>query len=66
MHTTVIRVRKGVNGHRYSACNNQGNFICNFDKLADVRRHWYLEIKWGQVTLIRELGEEPDLCKSAR
>ena len=32
-------------------------------KLADVRQHWKLEIKWGQVVLIRELDKQPDMEK---
>lgn len=32
-------------------------------KLADVRQHWKLEIKWGQVVLIRELDKQPDMAK---
>lgn len=58
---TIIRIRKGINGHKYSACNKDGYFIGNFDKLADVRKHWKNEIKWGQVELIRELNEMPDM-----
>ena len=46
---TVIKVRRGLNGFRYSACDAQGNFLGNFAKLADVRRHWLREIKWGKL-----------------
>lgn len=60
---TIIRVRKGLNGFKYSACDSQGNFIANFEKLADVRKHWSKEIKWGQVELIRELNQMPDMTK---
>lgn len=58
---TIIRVRKGLNGFKYSACDNQGNFIGNFEKLADIRKHWNKEIKWGQVELVRELDQMPDM-----
>lgn len=58
---TVIKVRRGLNGFRYSACDAQGNFLGNFAKLADVRRRWLREIKWGQVVLIRELDQVPDM-----
>lgn len=57
---TIIKVRRGLNGFKYSACDAQGNFLGNFSKLADVRRHWYNEIKWGQVVLVRELDQIPD------
>ena len=60
---TVIKVRRGLNGFRYSACDAQGNFIGNFAKLADVRRHWQNEIKWGQVVLVREFNQMPDMSK---
>lgn len=60
---TIIRVRKGLNGFKYSACDNQGNFLANFEKLADVRKHWSKEIKWGQVELVRELDQMPDMTK---
>lgn len=60
---TIIKVRRGINGFRYSACDEHGYFIGNFKKLADVRQHWKLEIKWGQVVLIRELDKQPDMAK---
>ena len=57
---TIIKIRKGCNGFKYSACDQHGNFLCNFRKLSDVRKHWKNEIKWGQVELVRELDKEPD------
>lgn len=60
---TIIKVRRGLNGFKYSACDAQGNFIGNFEKLADVRRHWLREIKWGQVVLVRELDQMPDMSQ---
>ena len=60
---TVIKVRRGLNGFKYSACDAQGNFLGNFAKLADVRRHWRNEIKWGQITLVRELDQMPDMSQ---
>lgn len=60
---TIIRVRKGLNGFKYSACDSEGYFIGNFEKLADVRKHWKNEIKWGQVELVRELDKMPDMSK---
>ena len=57
---TIIKIRKGCNGFKYSACDQHGNFLRNFNKLSDVRKHWKNEIKWGQVELVRELDKEPD------
>lgn len=58
---TIIRVRSGINGFKYSACDKNGYFIGNFEKLADVRRHWLKEIQWGYVELVRELDKTPDM-----
>ena len=63
MAKTIIRVRKGLNYFKYSACDNQGNFLANFEKLADIRKHWKNEIKWGQVELVRELDQMPYMTK---
>lgn len=60
---TIIRVRRGVNGFKYSACDNNGCFIGNFKKLSDVRRHWSYEIKHGYIVLVRELDQMPDMSK---
>lgn len=63
MYSRIIRIRKGLNGFRYSACDNNGNFLGNFEKLADVRQHWKIEIKRGQVVLVRELDQVPDMSQ---
>ena len=60
---TTIRIRRGINGARYAACGNDGSFIRNFNRLADVREHWKIEIQWGRVQLIRELEKLPDLSR---
>ena len=57
---TVIKIRKGCNGFKYSACDQYGNFLRNFRKISDVRKHWKNEIKRGQVELVRELDQMPD------
>lgn len=57
---TIIKVRRGLNGYKYSACNVNGYFIANFKKLADVRQHWLREIKMGHVKLVRELDQIPE------
>lgn len=60
---TIIKVRRGINGFRYSACDSNGYFIGNFKKLSDVRKHWNVEIRRGQVQLIREFDQMPDMSK---
>ena len=60
---TIIKVRRGINGFKYSACDEHGYFIGNFRKLADVRKRWKNEIRWGQVHLVRELDKMPDMSK---
>ena len=60
---TIIKVRRGINGFKYSACDANGYFVGNFVKLADVRKHWSVEIRRGQVQLIRELDQMPDMSK---
>lgn len=60
---TIIRVRHGINGFKYSACDAHGYFLGNFRKLSDVRKHWSVEVKHGQVRMIRELDQMPDMSK---
>lgn len=60
---TIIKVRRGINNFKYSACDVNGYFIGNFKTLSDVRQHWLREIKWGQVVLVRELDKMPDMSK---
>lgn len=62
-NTTIIKVRRGINGFKYAACDKYGYFIGNFRKLSDVRKHWNIEIRRGQVQLIRELDQMPDMTK---
>lgn len=61
MESKIIRIRKGLNGFKYSACDNDGNFLGNFAKLSDVRQHWKVEIKRGHIVLVRELDQVPDM-----
>lgn len=60
---TIIKVRRGINGFKYSACDKNGYFIGNFEKLADVRKHWSYEIRQGLVVLVRELDQVPDMSR---
>lgn len=55
----IVRIRKGLNGFNYSACTDSGQFICNFNKLSDARKHWKTELKMGLVVLVRELDKMP-------
>lgn len=57
----IIRVRRGINGVKYCACDKNGSPIRGFNKLSDVRKHWLKEIQWGYVELIRELDKTPDM-----
>lgn len=56
---TIIKVRKGLNGFKYSACSENGYFLWNFEKLGDVHKHWLDEIKRGSIVLVRELDKTP-------
>lgn len=58
-YKTIIRIRRGINGFKYSACNNSGKWIGNFEKLRDARRHYEWEIRHNLVILIRELDKLP-------
>ena len=58
---TIIRIRRGIHGFKYSVCDKNGYFIGNCEKLADVRKHWLEEIKLGYVELVRELDKMPDM-----
>lgn len=58
---TIIKIRKGINGARYSACDSNGYFLRNFNKLSEVRKNWKYEIKYGRVELVRELNKIPDM-----
>lgn len=60
---TIIKVRRGINGFKYSACDAHGYFLGNFRKLSDVRKQWSVEIRRGQVQLIRELDQMPDMSQ---
>lgn len=63
MSKTIIKVRRGINGFKYSACDDRGYFIGNFAKLSDVSRHWAREIRWGKIELVRELDKLPDMSR---
>lgn len=56
---TVIKIRRGINGYRYSICNCYGRFIWNANSLSEIRKRWAWEIRHGLVVLVRELKNEP-------
>lgn len=64
--TTIIKIRKGVNGYRYAACDSNGYWIANLTRLSDARKHWQREIKAGAIILIRELDKAPDMTRRER
>ena len=49
-----ILIRRGLNGHKYSACDEHGNFIGNLDNLRQARKIWGPEIQ-----LIKQLDQFP-------
>lgn len=60
----IIRVRRSLPGKgKYCACRNDGTPIRTFERLADVRKYWSKEIKWGYVHLVRELDQKPNMKK---
>lgn len=65
MNTTIIKIRRGINGYRYSACNHNGYFIGNANRISEIRKRWAWEIRHGLVVLVRELKEEPQGGKGA-
>lgn len=58
--STIIKVRRGINGFKYSACDENGKFIGNLRKLADAKIYWKKSIQTGHVKLIRELNRYPE------
>lgn len=56
----TILIRKGLNGFRYSACGEKGNFLFNANQIAFITRHWSKEHENGTVRFIRQLSMYPD------
>lgn len=60
----IIKVRKGSSGRaKYYACREDGTPLKGFERLADVRKWWTIEIDLGLVCLVRELDQIPDFSK---
>lgn len=57
---TTILVRKGLNGFRYSACGEKGNFLFNANLISSITRHWSVEHKNGTIQFIRQLDLYPE------
>ena len=56
---TTIVIRKGLNGFRYSACGEKGNFLFNANQISAITRHWSAEYRNGMVQFIRQLDCYP-------
>ena len=57
---TIIKIRRGINGFKYAACDVDGNFIWNLNRLSEASQYWKKEIKTGNVRLVRELSLYPE------
>ena len=57
---TTILIRKGLNGFRYSACGEKGNFLFNASQISAITRHWSVEKRNGTIQFIRQLDRYPD------
>lgn len=57
---TTILIRKGLNGFRYSACGQKGNFLFNASQISAITRHWTVERRNGTVQFIRQLDLYPE------
>lgn len=57
---TTILIRKGLNGFRYSACGQKGNFLFNASQISAITRHWSAERRNGTVQFIRQLDLYPE------
>lgn len=56
---TTILIRKGLNGFRYSACGEKGNFLFNSDQIGRITANWSRERKAGTVRFVRQLDLLP-------
>ena len=59
MEVSIIKIRKGLNGFRYSACDEKGHFIINGEKISDLTHFWRKEKSMGYVRFVRELKKTP-------
>ncbi|MCI8775659.1 MAG: helix-turn-helix transcriptional regulator [Lachnospiraceae bacterium] len=69
---TTILIRKGLNGFRYSACGEKGNFLFNANQIGRITGHWSKERRSNTVQFIRQLDlfpgedvEAAELCGKA-
>ncbi len=62
---TTILIRKGLNGFRYSACGEKGNFLFNANQIGRITANWSKERKENSVQFIRQLDLLPDKIPEA-
>lgn len=55
----TILIRKGLNGFRYSACGEKGNFLFNANQIGRITSNWSKEKKTNTVQFIRQLDLLP-------
>ena len=55
----TILIRRGLNGYKYAACDEHGNFIGNLDNLRQARKIWGPRIQSGEIQLIKQLDQFP-------
>ncbi len=57
---TTILIRKGLNGFRYSACGEKGNFLFNTNQIGQITANWSNERKNNTIQFIRQLNLLPE------
>lgn len=57
---TTILIRKGLNGFKYSACGEKGNFLFNSNHIRQITSNWSKEKRRGTVQFIRQLKLLPE------
>lgn len=67
---TTILIRKGLDGFRYSACGEKGNFLFNANQIGIITGHWSKERRENAVQFIRQLElfpwESPEAAGTCR
>ena len=57
---TIIKIRKGITGFRYSICTEKGNWIGDATRISEISSCYDWGIKHGLVKLVRELKSYPE------
>ncbi len=55
----TILIRKGLNGFRYAACGEKGNFLFNANSISSITAHWRKKQN-GTIRFIRQLDRYPE------